>query len=200
MRRVFFGILCFILLYSPIVVRLFGLGGIYSNPFFRILEFSCGVLLSSFDVKEKFWKMFSWKWMIVPEVILLIGGVSAVVQRNFAVGDYMLYSWIALPLFTVMIITLSESWNMSGDAFVIKKVLPYLSKISYAFFLAQFFTWPLMHKIIDLVSDDNLFKILVSFVITLIFSILLHEAVEVYGKRFVLKMISRRKIHEADNA
>lgn len=138
--------------------------------------------------------------MIVPEVILLIGGVSAVVQRNFAVGDYMLYSWIALPLFTVMIITLSESWNMSGDAFVIKKVLPYLSKISYAFFLAQFFTWPLMHKIIDLVSDDNLFKILVSFVITLIFSILLHEAVEVYGKRFVLKMISRRKIHEADNA
>lgn len=45
-KRIVFGAVIFILLITaPIIVPLCGLHGIYTNPFFRLLEFSVGILL-----------------------------------------------------------------------------------------------------------------------------------------------------------
>ena len=40
-----------ILLYAPLVVLFSGIANIYSNPFFRLLEFLVGVLLASVRIE-----------------------------------------------------------------------------------------------------------------------------------------------------
>lgn len=69
-----------ILLYAPIVARIFNTAWLYTNPFYRTLEFFIGILLASlrFDCEEdniikKY--LFNW-WSIGVEILVLIIGVS----------------------------------------------------------------------------------------------------------------------------
>lgn len=168
-----------ILLYGPFVVYVFNLNSIYSNPFFRILEFIIGVSIASFlgDIRQSSFikKVLGTKLAILIEFMVLIIAITIAVKLNFSVGNYMLYSWIALPLFVLMFIGLPcidfSAWN--------KKIIIYLSQISYAFFLAQFFTWPIVKSIIQsLGHNSNGFRIIFSLIICTLLAIAMHEGIE----------------------
>lgn len=89
----------------------------------------------------------------------------------------MLYSWVALPMFVLMITSLSGiHFNMSKNY----KILSYLCKISYAFFFAQFFVWDVSRWFFDItgIPNSNITRIVVSFLICMLITIAIHELIE----------------------
>lgn len=174
-------ILIIILLYSPIVVWWFGLASIYSNPFFRTIEFVLGMLLASnydeFECDGRINRFFLNKKAIFVETIVLILAITIAVRLNISVGNYMLYSWICLPIFSMMFPALQKI-NLRGN-----RLLAYASDISYAFFLAQLFVWRIMRWLIDLfVIKNNSVLAFISFIICCILAIAIHELIEKPGK------------------
>ena len=176
-----------ILLYSPFIVYWFKTSTIYSNPFFRLLEFIIGVLICSLLPNISFNRigklLYSWQ-MVFLEYIMLIVGVSLGVKFNISLGNYMLYSWVALPMFVLLII------SMFGVKFPYyirnSKALIYFSKVSYAFFLGQFFAWKSTIYIVDIIGfDTNSTRIIISFLLCIIYAMILHELVE----KFFIKVL-----------
>ncbi len=174
-------ILCvciFILLYSPFIVRGFKISNIYSNPFFRCLEFFIGILLCSLKEDEKCFSSKLWgnPILVLLEFAVLIAGVTLGVRSGKGVGDYMLYNLIALPMFSLITISMSSMNKVPlGDT----KIFSYLVKISYAFFLAQYFVWPLVMEFNGLVNNtNNILTIMICFILCLAISILGHELFE----------------------
>ena len=172
-------ILIFILLYSPYIAVEFSLANIYSNPFFRCIEFIIGVILASVvnDIKEnKFAKwIFTWP-VFVAEAVLLFIFVTDKVNNKWYPDNYMMYGIIALPMFMLIILTLS---GVRCRLLEKSKIVRYLSSISYAFFLAQFFVWKNTLKIMEHFDlERNRHKILISLGLCVFIAILLHELIE----------------------
>ena len=165
-----------VLLWSPLVVHTFKTDSIYSNPFFRGLEFFIGVLLCSLPIRAGIAKVLAtWK-VFVAEAVLLIAGISIAVRLNVFVGNYMLYDWIVLPLFACMILTLAglKSPRLQGSA-----VLRYASAASYAFFLAQVFNTQIENWLFPLCGiQNNALQIAVSVALCAVIAIALHELIE----------------------
>ncbi|MBO4777935.1 MAG: acyltransferase [Bacteroidales bacterium] len=165
-----------VLFWSPLVVHTFKTDSIYSNPFFRGLEFFIGVLLCSLPIRDGIVKILAtWKALLV-EVLLLVAGVSIAVRLNIFVGNYMLYDWIVIPLFACMILTLAglKSPRLQGSA-----VLRYASAASYAFFLAQTFNTEIENWLFATCGiQNNVLQIAVSVVLCAFIAVMLHEFVE----------------------
>ncbi len=165
-----------VLFWSPLVVHTFKTDSIYSNPFFRGLEFFIGVLLCSLPIRDGIAKILAtWKALLV-EILLLVAGVSIAVRLNIFVGNYMLYDWIVIPLFAFMILTLAglKSPRLQGSA-----VLRYASAASYAFFLAQTFNTEIEKWLFATCNIQNsVLQIAVSVALCAIIAVALHELVE----------------------
>ena len=176
-----------VLLWSPLVVHTFKTDSIYSNPFFRGLEFFIGVLLCSLPIRAGIAKVLAtWK-VFVAEAVLLIAGISIAVRLNVFVGNYMLYDWIVIPLFAVMILTLAgiKSPRLQGSA-----VLRYASAASYAFFLAQVFNTQIENWLFPLCGiQNNALQIAVSVALCAVIAIALHELVEKPCARMLKKKL-----------
>ncbi|PWJ35754.1 acyltransferase family protein [Fibrobacter succinogenes] len=165
-----------ILFWSPLVVHTFKTDSIYSNPFFRGLEFFIGVLLCSLPIRDGIAKILAtWKALLV-EVLLLVAGVSIAVRLNIFVGNYMLYDWIVIPLFACMILTLA---SLKSPRLQNSKVLRYASAASYAFFLAQTFNTEIENWLFAACDiQNNVLQIVMSVALCAVMAIALHELVE----------------------
>ena len=165
-----------ILFWSPLVVHTFKTDSIYSNPFFRGLEFFIGVLLCSLPIRAGIAKILAtWKAFVV-EILLLVAGISIAIWLNVFVGNYMLYDWIVIPLFACMILTLAglKSPRLQGSA-----VLRYASAASYAFFLAQTFNTEIENWLFATCGiQNNVLQIIMSVALCAVMAIALHELVE----------------------
>ena len=188
-RIIMGGICAFILLYCPIIQIGFATQSIYSNPMFRLLEFIIGCILASEtkSVTESKWgKILSHKFLIGLEGGILVVGVTVASFLGIK-KDYMLYSWIGLPMFCLIILgVVISDWK-----YLIKsKILNYLSKISYAFFLAQFFVWPIM-RILDI--PENILRIMVALLLCVLIAVIFHELIEKPSKKMILKNVHNSK-------
>lgn len=173
-----------ILFYSPIVVGALDLDTIYSNPFFRLCEFCIGMLLCSIWISirdnRRYKKYFAKYWVVIAELFVLILGVSVARLLGIPSVASMLYSWIGIPVFSGMILTLC---GLKFTFLKNSKILRYLCEISYVFYLAQFFTWPICRWIfgkfdeVDLISSVWV-KISVALAICLFITVVMHEFVE----------------------
>lgn len=137
-RSVLFIICGGILLYAPFVQYIFNTGSIYSNPFFRCLEFIIGMLLASFklDAGKKAKKfLYNW-WTIFISTVLMIAGVTIRVELNISPGNYMLHSWICLPCFCIIL------FGISGIEFKHDEnvLLKFFCDASYVMFLSQLYS------------------------------------------------------------
>lgn len=117
----------------------FHTAGIYDNPFYRILEFTCGLLVADINLSydNKFLRVLRTWSVLVVSTIVLVAGVS-IIQHYKNVQDYMLLNILVLPCFAIMLFPLGTLKMPLLDR---SKNLGYLGKISYAFFLVQFFAW-----------------------------------------------------------
>ena len=176
-----------VLFWSPLVVHTFKTDSIYSNPFFRGLEFFIGVLLCSLPIHAGIAKILAtWKALLV-EVLFLVAGISIAVWLNVFVGNYMLYDWIVIPLFACMILTLAglKSPRLQGSA-----VLRYASAASYAFFLAQTFNTEIENWLFAACGiQNNVLQIAVSVVLCAFIAVMLHEFVEKSCARVLKKKL-----------
>lgn len=170
-------ILTFILIWSPLIEIYFGTGSIYFNIFFRSLEFSIGVLLGSMkeDIEKwKYCRFLCHPCAIMLEFAVLILGATLAVKIGIP-ANYMLYSWIALPCFIVIISSFAQCSNINSRI----KSLTVCCKIAYAFFFAQFFSWPISKMMISKgMLNNNWQKVLFSFSINLFIAILMRSVVE----------------------
>lgn len=193
-RLVLLGLLAGIMLYSPIAVWWFRLGGIYNNPFFRMLEFLIGVLLESHmkEISQIVWlrSMLYNKAVIVAEMVAMVLGVSFAYGLGIGKGNYMLYSWICMPLFSTMLIGLSGSGGVKQEQPWGGKAISYLSDICYAFFLVQLFIWPAMRKVTELAGiHNNIFKIVSSFIFCTAVATAIHEIIERPCRKWLNKLL-----------
>lgn len=135
-----------ILLYAPLVQHVFTTGSIYSNPFFRCLEFFIGMLLAAYrlDVSQKSKEVLcNWVTVIITTVIMIIG-VSFGIRFGVGVGNYMLYSWICLPCFSIIL------FGLGGIEFKHResRLLKMICSASYVIFLSQLYSNFICKKII----------------------------------------------------
>ena len=172
-------IICIVvLLWSPLIVWKFNTGSIYCNPFFRGLEFLIGVVICSIekDLKKRNLCFLYCKRALVVEFLFLILGVTIGIKLKISLGNYMLYNWVALPMFILLLISFHE---FQSDRLKNSKILKYLCDISYVFFFAQFFTWDVTKFILRIIGyENNILKIVISFIMCIFISILLHECME----------------------
>lgn len=176
----------FIMLHAPIVIHVFEQESIYPNPIFRMIEFFMGVLLASLfrePCVSRFVESFlARKTVLCLEAAVLLAAVREVYVLGIGRGDYMLYNWICLPIFSLMLPGLAQA---EFPILQKLKAVRYLSSISYAFYLAQFFTWPMVRKLILFFENNTTsFKFAASLIICVILSILMHEFVEKPCKKF----------------
>lgn len=183
----------FVLLYAPIVVWYFDLNSIYSNPFFRLLEFSIGVLIASMKPsldKMKFVKKYLYNWKSIFIIsVLMITGVTIAVNLDIAVGNYMLYSWICLPCFLALIVALSGvSFEKMNDK--CRKMLLSLSEMTYCLFLAQLFSNKISNAIIHRYSiSNNCMFIFIGWSVCILITVPLYLGVEKRIKRYFKKLL-----------
>lgn len=88
----------------------------------------------------------------------------------------MFYSWIGLPLFSLMLL------GMSGvESKVLEKsvILKYFSSLSYTFFLAQLYSnWLCKQIIANFEITSNLSKLFLGWGICVVIAVALHEIFE----------------------
>lgn len=143
-----------------------------------------------------FFKKYLFKKIaVVLEMIIMIVGVTIGVKLNVSVSNYMLYSWICLPIFILMLPSLA---SIDFGRMQNSKVISYLSAISYNFFLAQFFVWNIMRKVVAITGiNNNVFNILVSLLVCVLIATIMHEIVEKPSKKS-RKMISSLDLRNID--
>lgn len=124
----------FIVMYFPYVIYYFNLDQSYSNPFFRLLEFFIGMILASFvrELRESFLNKFIFNPITALFLFSLIFvSISMLVKNNVYVNQYMMYNVICIPVFSCIIICMSNiEFAGEGSKTLFKK----LSDIAYAFF------------------------------------------------------------------
>ncbi len=187
-RLVLIFVLSAILLWSPFVQHFFHLQSIYSNPFFRTLEFSIGILISQFNTTTNPCKLilFLRKPIVcIISFVSLIVGVTVARMINIQ-ADYMLYTWVALPCFASLMVSLgSYSFRRLQNS----KVITYLSKLSFCIFLGQIiYVWYFVKFVLEYVGCEvNIMKIIVSFVLVLCIANVLHYFVEIPSSRYLMQ-------------
>ena len=99
-----------------------------------------------------------------------------------------------MPIFLLVIYQLAQLNNFKFGKLIFNlPVIQYMNKISYAFFLAQFFTWDLTlilrFKFTWFETYTNIKIISVSLIICLVISSLLYELVEKPMKKVLKKFV-----------
>lgn len=175
------------LLWAPIVQHYFKLQTIYSNPFFRLLEFAIGMLVSQINTKQqagsKIMKMLRSKTMCTVTAICLVLGVSIAYYIGIPY-DYMLYNWIVLPCYISLLISLGY---ISFESLKSSVAVRYLSSLAFSIFLSQFiFVWDGVGELLaSLDSDSNIAKITLSAIACFIIANLFHYGVEKPATKFL---------------
>lgn len=178
----------FILLFAPVVVHTFSTNGIYEFPFFRALEFFIGVnlcaLKPAIESRTRL-RFIGSLWTFIAELAILFALLTVAVKMNISVGNYMLYGFATLPLFMLMITTLSMVKN---QALSNSKLLRFGAKISFAFFLAQTFNNEIEDFIFNSLNiESNGIKIAIPFVVCSILAVAMHYLIEKPCGKFLRK-------------
>lgn len=168
---------CFLLLsWAPIVERFMSYSSIYANPFFRMIEFTLGIcvvrMIQLYPPPVQ--KYGSFIICFICQVLLFV--FVSIIRYFFKIGDYCMYNFLTVPLFMLIYYFGMNINNVCFDALFEARLMKYLSKISYIFFLAQFFTWDIYNFLVSKgIYFNNLTGFLTSFLICMFITILMYE-------------------------
>jgi peptidoglycan/LPS O-acetylase OafA/YrhL len=182
-----------ILIYSPFLAEYFQLHIIYSNVFFRMIEFVIGMLLCSIwlDVNKTNWykKYIGRKRFFFGMFFALIILVTVLVKMNIFIGNYMIYNIVALPCFVAIVFS---GAGIETKIFNSSRLVKYAISISYVFFFAQLYTWDITTAIVTVLDiDTNILRIILSFVLCTIIAIIMHGIIEKPLKKVMLQKIMK---------
>lgn len=176
-------LLVLLLSYFPYVADRFNTASIYTDPFFRLLEFSTGMLIaminkSTSNGNSRLLKLIRTPVSLVISLVLLFVGVSRLSSNS------LYYQWLPIVLFTP---ALFSAGHIKFSAASNNKVLLYLSSVSYAFFLGQILVWLPLRIITHHYSTffSNIILILLSLSLCFILAVVLHELIEKPASRWL---------------
>ena len=172
-----YGSIIVLLVISPWIVYTFQTTEIYSNPYFRSLEFMIGMILAVGNKSLRRNRWLSWlnnKIIVIGSYLAVILVVMLLVKWHVPHVMYMSYSSILIPLF---------SWQLLGhttnDRQGNNRLLKYFADISYAFFLMQLFVFKLTNAITqNLGMTDKMVAFVIAFSACLLFAMLGHRMIE----------------------
>lgn len=175
-----------ILLWSPFVQHYFKLQSIYSNPFFRGLEFTIGILVSQLNISSSPNNIISFlrkPIVCILSFLCLVLGVTIARKINIP-ADYMLYNWVALPCFMSLTVSLG-SYKFKG--LQNNSAIKYLSELAFCIFLGQINNvWYIVKDGLELMScQANIMKVLVSFIVVFCIANILHYFVELPSSKYL---------------
>ena len=157
----------FILMYSNIVIRIFTLDTLYSNPIARTAEFMIGVSFSEIVFRRKssaVTKISKVKQFFENSVGVIICTIiiSVVVAKlNHAELKAIVFEYLSISL---VLVALYLSTRMRCLILENSRLLSSLSGMSYQFFLAQLFLWIITDAVLRIFGvEGNSIKILTSF-------------------------------------
>lgn len=176
-----------ILLYSPFVQHYFHLQSIYSNPFFRLLEFTIGILVCQMntneDIKSRIIQFLRKPAVCVLSIVVLILGIS--IAFNIGIpADFMLYNWVALPCFISLLVSLG---HMKFQGLRDSKAVKYMSALSFSIFLSQIIAvWYMVRYSMKYVGcDSNLMSILASAMFCFAIANFFHYCIEIPSTKYL---------------
>lgn len=148
---------------------------LYTNTFFRILEFLFGVLeakifVSSLKVKNSKWNRISF-WFCIVFLTVLISRIT--LYKNSLHSVRAEWPVFTMPIFALLLWS-AAAYN--GKIFVSvchSKIVQLFSKISYQFWIATFFTTYVLDKCFYLESN-NIRRIILSLIINFVISLILY--------------------------
>lgn len=169
-QNVFLFILLYLLSsYSFLPVYFFNFSSIYSNVFFRFIEFMIGVIVAKLTIdysKDLDSKILASFISIIFAYFFLFVSISVGVKLRF--DSLGIYNFVAIPCFAYILYQSIRSERIFRNR-VVNKIILVLSENTYAFFLSQFFVWDLI-RFIDkntgfLLKNRNIKLFLVSFLL-----------------------------------
>lgn len=182
-------LLSLINIFAQYVAYWFQTTSLYANPFFRIMEFFIGMVIGCISHKIKplgnhyhrIWLVLS----LIAAIIVLITGVSLAKNKGW-VTDLM----FVIPCFCILLFSspfLHFTKAIHSHKIANSRKLAFLSEISYAFFLAQFFVWLPMKFILRTtgIHIPNFLLILLMFVLCMLVSLILNRTIERPIKRYL---------------
>lgn len=170
-------LLVFIDIWAAIISIKFDTAWIYENPFYRIIEFTCGLIVADINISydgKIMTILRSWGILLLTAASLVVA--ISVLRYYAGITNYMLLNVIALPCFLLMLFPLGY---LSIPILEKSRIISYLSKISYAFFLSQFFVWKIGRWMVNLIGYDyNWIRVFLSLSCCVIISILMYEFIQ----------------------
>lgn len=153
---------------------------LYSNPILRLGEFIFGIILFVL-AKERSTIKYNKNLFF----ILLIIFIFLVITINLPSLSFL--NFIFVPIIGLFILYLHNSQsNLFSN-----KLLVYLGKISYSFYLAQFFVFALIKNEIVSFNISMVSKWLLAFTITMVISIIMYHFVEIPAKKYLRSIWGR---------
>lgn len=110
----------------------------------------------------------------------MTGGVLAAKWLHILDVHFMLYSsWIGIPVFACMILSLS---GLEFPRLKESKLLKYAVDVSYVFFFAQLFTWPICKRLFEPFGGVKNVSVFIKFPVCVLvcftITVFLHEVIE----------------------
>lgn len=203
-------LVCYIVVIYIAFARIF-VGGdfaaYYGNPVFRVPEFVLGMLLGQrqcekpFEVKAKTPVASIWITLgtCLGIVVLYFAGVVALYETkvwgtDFFKSNYLSYNVIAVPLFAVLIVLLSNLKNGMIPA-LLSVPVNFLSRLSFYFYLTQTLanrltsTW-IKRAYFGFLIDGDKKILLITLCLNLLFAVLMYLIVEKIIDRALKKIFA----------
>ena len=157
--------------YFPFVSEKFEAGSMYTNPFIRACEFSLGALLARINSIQSNRNFFFFQsgWFLLFFSLMFL-------YLESRLCFYQIYrDWLTQAgLSIILIISGSLKYSFLAN----NKAVLYISSLTYAFFLGQFFVWNPMKVLLMYVDLSNVQIIVISFFACYVVSVILHHLVE----------------------
>lgn len=159
------------MIYIPYIDITFSSHDLYTNPFYRLIEFSSGVLLAFNRSKKRLNSVYA--ILLAVSCILLITGISIASANKYL---------IVAPCFATII------WCCGNIQLNSNSAIRYMSSLAYAFFLAQFFVWnPFKFLILKTGRLSNEVLVIISFVSCVVISVVLYEFIDKPAQNYLKK-------------
>ena len=194
----------FMLVYIPFLSNYYSLGGNYSNPLFRILEFAFGMLCCAcsinigrfaLSVKNKTVLNLASVLVAIVFTFLLLKSLASPVVIGSGKFVILLSALIEYPVFLIILCAfyICRSRVLEGNA-----VLHYCSGLIYYFFILQLILWNVTDLVfsfaesagLNFIQKTNSGKLIVSFAICALLSVVMCEFIDKPVKNYCFKKLS----------
>ena len=185
-------------IYLQFLCHYYSFGELYSAPFIRCIQFIIGCIIGALFKQG----LFRYKTVIsllgtICSFGLLVVVTCILVNYGWANDSIYLqrlamFDVVAVPCFILLIVFLGSALNKEFKAITI------ISNLSYTFFFAQLFVWKHSLWLFELFGiKRNVFKLLISFAVCIILSLLFHFLIEIPFEKVNDRIIRKIKTNFA---